>query len=124
MVTCCIKSCLSVILWVKVVLARTVIVTKLPTASLPRTASGSIEDIARIYFLWLIPGVKIMRISWYLRCMFLPQTSGSAFVLSSLTNSFIIFQLQFHQEHCSSGKSSGEPCKLSSNKDVEVRFHL
>ena len=48
-----VSNLVSVILWVKVVLARTVIVLKLPTASLPRNASGSIEENARIEFLWL-----------------------------------------------------------------------
>ena len=83
-----------------------------------------------------MPVVKMRLISWYLRCMFLPQTAGSTIVLSSLTNCFIIFQLQFHQkddpslnretDRCICIRAPGHP---SSNKDViqtseEVRGHL
>ena len=75
-------------------------------------------------------------ISWYLRRMFLPQTVGSAILLSALTNCFIIFQLQFHQTNDPSCNREGDLCiyipvllHLSWNKDVirtsvEVRFYL
>ena len=75
-------------------------------------------------------------ISWYLCCMVLPQTAGSAIVLLALTNCFVIFQLQFHQTNNPSWHREGDPCIYIPepfhplwNKDViqtsvEVRFHL
>ena len=94
------------------------------------------EEIARIDLrCWLVPSVKIRRNSRYSRCVFSPQTAGSAIMLSSLTNCFIIFKLQFHQKDNLSRNREGDHCIYirvprhpSGNEDVvqtslEVTIH-
>ena len=68
--------------------------------------------------------------------MFSRQIPGSAIMLSSLTNCFFFFLLQFHQKDNLSANREGDPCiylrvlrHLSRNKDfiqtsVEVRLYV